>query len=140
VYYADGSPVAGVRVDVQGADGASVGSVTTDGEGRFAYAPQEQGDLVFVVETDDGHRAESAYTSTMPSGPTSPAAGPAAPRLVDSVQIQQIVQEELRPLREQLDAYQHEIRVRDILGGVGYIVGVLGLVAWIKARRPGRAP
>jgi nickel transport protein len=59
---------------------------------------------------------------------------------VDSVQIQQIVQEELRPLREQLDAYQHEIRVRDILGGVGYIVGVLGLVAWIKARRPGRAP
>ena len=140
VYYADGSPVAGVRVDVQGADGASIDSVTTDAEGRFAYVPQVQSDLVFVVKTDDGHRAESAYTSARPSPPASAAAGPAAPELVDSARIEQIVQQELTPLREQLDAYQHEIRVRDILGGMGYIIGVLGLVAWIKARRPGRAP
>ena len=47
----------------------------------------------------------------------------------------QAVADAVRPLREQLDAYEDTIRLRDLLGGVGYIAGVAGLVYFMKARR-----
>jgi nickel transport protein len=41
---------------------------------------------------------------------------------------------QLLPLSEQIEALQFSIRLHDILGGVGYVVGIFGLFAFMKAR------
>lgn len=136
-YYADGDPVKGVSVRVLNDQGQPVATLETDGEGRFAYEPADDGRLSFVAETADGHRAEARYERTAREAvadddserPTSALGAPA------SSEIRRVVQEEIAPLRVQLDAYERSTRFRDILGGIGYIVGVTGLLAWWKARR-----
>lgn len=45
------------------------------------------------------------------------------------------VNKQIRPLREQLEHYEEKIRLHDILGGVGYIIGLMGLGYFIAARR-----
>jgi len=47
-------------------------------------------------------------------------------QLTDS--IEKIVSKQLKPLREQLEAYQEKIFIHDVLGGIGYIFGVMGLL------------
>ncbi|MBK5965704.1 hypothetical protein CCR95_16830, partial [Thiocystis minor] len=49
--------------------------------------------------------------------------------------IDQAVARQVRPLREQLIAAQDEVRLRDILGGLGYILGLTGLALWWRSRR-----
>lgn len=38
-------------------------------------------------------------------------------------------------LRGDFDAFRQEIRVRDVLGGIGYILGVAGVVLYVVCRR-----
>lgn len=50
--------------------------------------------------------------------------------------VEEAVARQVRPLREQLLAHEERVRLRDILGGIGYILGLAGLVLWWHARRP----
>lgn len=43
------------------------------------------------------------------------------------------VSRHVRPLREQLVAYEDKVRFSDLLGGIGVIVGIFGALAWFKA-------
>jgi hypothetical protein len=46
----------------------------------------------------------------------------------------------VRPLREELAEARARARVQDVIGGIGYIVGVAGLGLWWAARsRPREA-
>ena len=38
-------------------------------------------------------------------------------------------------LREQVDAYESQLRFRDILGGLGWLAGITGVVCWFTSRR-----
>ena len=51
--------------------------------------------------------------------------------------IDRTVARHVGPLREQLDAFQDAIRFRDILGGLGWIIGVTGIACYLIARRNG---
>jgi nickel transport protein len=49
--------------------------------------------------------------------------------------VEQAVARQIRPLREALQAHEERVRMRDILGGIGYIVGLAGLALWWSSRR-----
>lgn len=49
--------------------------------------------------------------------------------------IDQSIARQIRPLREQLDAYQEKIWWHDVLGGIGYILGLGGLAFGLSERR-----
>ena len=49
--------------------------------------------------------------------------------------IAETVARQIRPLRRDIERYQHRTRVHDVLGGIGYIFGVMGLAAYFLARR-----
>lgn len=49
--------------------------------------------------------------------------------------VEEAVARQVRPLREQLLAHDERVQLRDILGGIGYILGLAGLVLWWHARR-----
>lgn len=48
---------------------------------------------------------------------------------------EQAVARQIRPLREQIIAYQEQVRLRDVIGGLGYIIGLAGIAAWWQKRR-----
>ena len=49
--------------------------------------------------------------------------------------IDQSIARQIRPLREQIDAYQEKIWWHDVLGGIGYILGLGGLAFGLAERR-----
>ena len=48
--------------------------------------------------------------------------------------LERAVAREVRPVLAELDRLENRIRFRDVIGGIGYIVGVMGLIALWKAR------
>jgi nickel transport protein len=48
--------------------------------------------------------------------------------------IERAVARQVRPLREQLMAAEDRIRLQDLLGGLGYILGLTGLAFWWRSR------
>ena len=51
--------------------------------------------------------------------------------------VDKAVGKQVRLLREQLEQYEEKIRLHDILGGIGYIVGLMGLGYFLSARKKG---
>ena len=49
--------------------------------------------------------------------------------------VDKAVAKQIRPLREQLDQYEEKVRMHDILGGIGYIIGLMGLGYFLRARK-----
>ncbi len=49
--------------------------------------------------------------------------------------IDKAVARQIRPLREQLEKYEEKIRLHDILGGIGYIIGLMGLWLFLGVRK-----
>ncbi|NQU75435.1 MAG: hypothetical protein HQ546_03845 [Planctomycetes bacterium] len=49
--------------------------------------------------------------------------------------ISKAVSKQIRPLREQIDRLEERIRLRDVLGGIGYILGITGIAFYFLGRR-----
>ena len=76
----------------------------------------------------------------MPSGAVADADANAAPQAGTSAAtieaiIEAAVARHVGPLRQQIAAYEDKIRWHDVLGGIGYIVGMTGLACYFLARR-----
>jgi nickel transport protein len=156
-YYADG-PAPGISVTVYGTKDEVLGTVETDEAGMFTWTPTIRSDLRFVTETVDGHRTEFTVTAselpeTLPAPEGEMAGGESdgfdrSDRSVGSTEapgsstelqhlIEDAVSRQIAPLREQLDAAGRHTQFRDIVGGIGYIVGVAGLlVLWKRRSNP----
>lgn len=132
VYFAGDVPAADVSVEITDEDGWPVAEVVTDEKGRFTFAPQKAAPHTFTVQTLDGHRASITVdlTGRMASGP-----GLGEQEGAESGEIEAL-REEITTLREEMDAREHQVRARDVIAGIGYIIGVMGLIAFWKARRP----
>jgi nickel transport protein len=132
-----GGAVSGAKIAVYARSGVRLGSAKTDGEGRFEFKPREAVDHRFLLEDGAGHRAEVMVTteelpaSILGDGADVSGGTPASLRNV----IDDAVSRHVGPLHEKIDALQSSIRLHDILGGIGYIVGVTGLWFYVKARR-----
>lgn len=157
VYVVGGGAARGVIVRVFGADGKKVGEAKTDEAGRFTVEAAGRGDHRLVVNTPDGHRAEFIITAaelsggapergaTMPAATGSIArrpteAPPATPPCHDLPEPAvserlRLLQEQIRRLREEIESARGETRLRDILGGIGYLTGVAGVVFYFLGAR-----
>ena len=122
VYFSGGGKARGMEVKVIGPSGEQLGEVTTDDDGTFTFEAHASCDHMFVVETADGHAARYTVRADELS------AGEGAPG--SSAVIRQIAL-----LREQLEEQEHKRRLRDVLGGIGYIFGVAGVAFYFLGRR-----
>jgi len=154
-YFPGGGKAKHVKVTVRGPNGEAFGEVTTDDEGAFSFQARSRTDHVLTSESEDGHGAtytvaaselpESLPGMTVTAGgevstpaaaappPDNPAQTPPATPPVEVVE--RAVAAQIRPLREQLQHYEDLIRFRDVLGGIGYIVGVMGLISFLKTKK-----
>lgn len=117
--------------------------LTTDEAGAFTWQAAVPGTYQFVITTQDGHAARfTVRTGTHAAAvPTAGEAEPSRPAPSSDLEqlIDRAVARQLLPLREDLARSREETRLRDILGGIGYITGLFGIAAFVLAGRRRRA-
>lgn len=149
-YFADGKKAKESKVTVHGPDQKVLLEGVTNVEGAFSFKAPQQTDLLIALNAGLGHQTEylltqaeltgveSAESATSTSGetPTS-SAGTGAP--LDDAHLRRIVRhavaEGIKPLARELDEYKNKASLSSIIGGIGYIFGILGIVAYMKARK-----
>ena len=116
--YSDQTAAAGLFIDIlDPATGATLAQGSSSADGRFRIGVPPLPRYRVVVEGDEGHRSEAEALRVE--------SGAAAAADADA----------LRLLREDIARLEQRIRLQDILGGIGYILGLAGLSAWFMARR-----
>lgn len=161
VGFSNGDVAPEARIDVYGPGGERLAELATDDSGFFAYQASARIDHIFKADLGAGHVAEArvaadelsptlaaqaAPTGTTPAPDsqegTAAAAGAASQVLTQAnlqAAIQEVVASQVRPLRQQVTALENRIRFQDVLGGLGYIAGLMGLALYIQSRRRTKA-
>ena len=154
-YFAPGGRAQDSEVTVT-ADGKVVATLRTNEEGEFSYTATTRVDHIFSLDAGDGHEAAyriaadelpATLSGSASSTPATPPAGsqqrpqvlPVGPSPAAAAEVRALVEmgiaQQLRPLREQIDALQQKLWLHDVLGGIGYIVGLAGFAFWLSASR-----
>ena len=146
-YFVDGSPARGAAVTVLDPAGQTLGQTTTDSEGRFSFPLRFRCDHRIVVDAGDGH----AKTVTVSAGEMPrtlqawdgevPASDQAAPTTAPSETAGDVgaqltaLQGQLAELRKEVARYENKVRLHDVLGGIGCILGLMGLAFYFLGVR-----
>ena len=159
-YVRGGGAVADAAVTVLDSRGEKLGETTTDGEGMFRFEVRFRCDHRLVVDAGAGHRAEYTVSvdelpddlpprdgpsvvvgamSTDPPGesvlPESAHVEGAPPSTADLEKKVDALGRQVTELRKDLDGFKNELRIQDVLGGIGYILGLMGLAFYFLGLR-----
>lgn len=145
VYLPGGTIAQPVPITVQ-VNGETVATFNTDANGEFRYHAQEAVAHTFHANAGAGHLATFQLTAAAFAGVTAANAAPAtmtSPPSTASTDCtppavaQQLtaIQAQLTALQQQLVDYEQKTRWHEILGGLGYILGLAGLWVWLQQRR-----
>jgi nickel transport protein len=123
-----------------------------DENGEFSFPVPRETDLRIVLDATMGHKAEYLLKAEEFSGagsaPDQPSAqeshgagerGPAESVRAGEIRkvLEEVVDEKLKPIARALGEMKREKGpgMTEILGGVGYILGLMGLVAYFRSRK-----
>lgn len=144
-YFSDGTRCDGARITVYDKSGELLLEGTTDAEGLFEFPLPKREDLRIVVDAGMGHQDAYLLTENEIRGEKEADGMAGSPAMVDednAVQIRSTVEaaleKKLAPLVARLDRMQRaqeQASFRDIIGGIGYIVGLMGLAAYFRSRK-----
>jgi nickel transport protein len=140
------------RIEVYDSSGKLLLDGRTDDEGRFAFKVPKKDALRIVLVAGTGHRNEWLLPAEEIVGldpapvrePTRPEASPPSERVppmdaLSSAEMQRMIEasldKKLQPVLRQLHRQEERTRLADIIGGVGYILGLVGLGAYFHFRR-----
>ncbi len=160
--FSSGRPAKAVRVEVQDKSEAILVTGETDQKGEYRFSKDilsdiGKGDLRIIVDDGSGHRgfwilAENDYRSKQSDHShlesTQPASTPETQAETSNISsgsidyqvlnrlIEQAVAREIAPIQKMLvEQSQDKITLQDILGGLGYILGLAGVAALYKSKR-----
>jgi len=159
-YFRGGDPVCAAKVTVVGPDENVLGETKTDEEGRFTFPVRLRTSHRLIVDAGEGHRGEYTVPAEefaadlpAPDGAQSTAGEPpgslessallepgdeaarGTPR-DDALQVRMdALEKQVAALRKDLDRFKNALRLQDVLGGLGYILGMMGLVFYFLGVR-----
>lgn len=153
--FSGGKRPVGATVRVFDPKGKELLSGTTDAQGGWAFDLPQQTALKIVLEAGMGHRGEwtlsaeevgaassaatvdeKPHTHPAPQSTDAPPAGAATQDL--DARLQRIVAAELATVTSRLARLEERLdgpSFQDILGGLGYILGLVGIGAYVQSRR-----
>ena len=156
VYFVGGGVGENVDVVISGQDGTKLATVKTNEKGEFSFVPAgKDSEYKLSVNTGDGHSAKTSVSfgsaevnlaavqvQPAPSAGAAQAPSAALPSGIDARAIEEIVDKSVSkrilPLQESIERYEGLIRLRDVLGGIGYILGIAGIASFFLSRRNGK--
>ena len=155
-YFNDGKKCVDSKIEVFDNQGNKLLEGLTDEDGMFSFEiPSEDvvdGGLKVVLTASMGHRAEYIIPANEPRGVTGlikekieervSAVSPEV-SLLDLKEIQSIIEntldEKLKPIigemREVKKSQEDWISPTEIIGGIGYIIGIFGIIAYFLSRK-----
>ncbi len=156
-YFSDGKRARNSQVAVYDPEGNVLNEGVTDGEGAYVFAIPRQVDLRITLNAGMGHKteyviareelpggrgdggltaAEVVTEAPAPAGAadTPPAQPVAAGSAVTRAELKKAVGEAIRPLMRSISELEERRGFSDIIGGLGFIVGIAGVYFYIKAR------
>ena len=139
VFFPSGEAIAGASVKLLDHHAHVLLEAKTDAQGRFTFSVPREFPVTLAAETEDGHgdEIELRLPEHQATSREEHEHSHVNSDAISADRVRTIVQEELRPLREQLAEQAGRTRARDIFGGIGYIAGVFGLIVLLK-RNPGK--
>lgn len=148
-YFTGGGVASHVEVRLLSRLGKEIATTTSDDGGRFAFDRIPPEELQVVVDTGDGHlariwigEAEITGGGRTPGADGLPASAAGTVPDDSSFELEKtvdrVVARRLEPLRREIAEYEAKVRLHDVLGGLGYLVGIAGLAFWWLARRESR--
>lgn len=156
--FAGGRPVKNGEILVEDQKGSLLLSGRTDDRGEFSFTAPQKSEMTIVVNAGEGHRGEwKVRAEEFGMEPESPDedAGPEAgetkqkpmqvPENADlealvQKAVEQALDKKLAPLKRQLAlAGREKTGLAGILGGIGYILGLVGLAAYMDFRKKKKA-
>lgn len=160
-YFSDGHKARNSTVTVYDPDGTELLQGMTDDNGQFSFPIPQKTDLRVVLNAGLGHQTEYVIkaseisddvvmSSSNETGETgtgtsemainsadeeSPALGDTVSNRELSLMIERAVGQAIKPLMRSVSEMREERSLGTIVGGIGYIVGILGVVFYVKARK-----
>jgi len=149
-FFSDGTPTKHANVEVFDKGGKKLFSGRTDEKGTLSFKTPSVDTLKIVLNASMGHRAETLFHLTSMKGKKAPSISPSpvAPvkdqpsspvtRITES-QLKTIVHQEvaraIQPLMRAIAKQEAKrISFSDIIGGIGWIIGLMGIWMILKTR------
>jgi len=151
-WFIGGGKPANCPVKVYLPDGALFLETRTDTAGEFRFETADRSPLKIVVEAGEGHRAEYMLKGATPTTDApepgrddrrdTAVAMPADSAASDDARLKAIVREAVRDevavLRMDLEQSRRAgPGATEIIGGIGWILGLMGVVLWARSRAGG---
>lgn len=164
-YYQNGSKAKNSQVVAYDSEGTRILAGTTDNMGQFTFSLPEKKILKITLDAGMGHKAQylmtdgdfaggdmaaekpSKHDKTTPLANMDPVSstGSTAPQEVlttlSTKQLEAIVKNAVtaanKPLVRSLKEMQGQQSLTDVISGIGYICGILGLVLYMQTRKKG---
>jgi nickel transport protein len=159
-YFPDGRPVEGGAINVYDRGGKQLLTGTTDSEGLFSFSPPAQDDLTIEIIASMGHKnsfllhkeelGDIPVTEPQPDiAPVESGVRQGVPESI-SPSVQQVesvngLQKQLNDIAAELRSVKREIAalrasmekpgLDDIVSGIGYILGLLGVAFFMMNRK-----
>ena len=152
---------AGTIVKITDQSGTPLGEVQTDDEGYFVFTPKKRITHLFEINMGAGHilkmqipaeelpdSLNTNLNSTNGTANNTDASQPSSTINVNNqnysqgnnppineLMLEKAIAKQIIPLRKEIQALKEKSGMRDIIGGIGYIFGLLGLVAFLRERK-----
>ncbi|TPW13097.1 MAG: hypothetical protein FD130_1634 [Halothiobacillaceae bacterium] len=140
-YFADGKKARNSSVKIYNPQREMVAEGTTNEEGIFKVAlPSSGEELRIVVNAGMGHQSEyrlaAAGEKSTPSSAATTSTGSTPSVSADLGNlVEAAVTRATAPLQREIAELKTSASLSDIIGGIGFILGALGLFAFLKAKK-----
>ena len=150
-YFTDGTACRNSKITAYDAEGSIVAEGYTDGEGYYTFPHSGTGDLRIVLRADIGHGNEILLrTGETGTGHRSSKMERTEgdnrdsktdfnkDAYIDEAVLERIIEAKIAPIRDSVRTIQKRLErptLGEIIGGLGWIVGIAGAYMWGASRR-----
>ena len=150
-FFSDGTKAVNSQIDVLDFEGRILLTGKTDKEGKFSFKIPKETDLKIVLNASMGHRAEytlsasemtemvsSTYDKDVEQPTEIKEEKEALSTYKEEIRslIEEVLDEKLRPILKKLTVSKKRgPTVSEIVGGIGYIFGLMGVALYFSNRR-----
>jgi len=148
-YFNDGKKCIDSKIEVFDKQGDKLLEGLTDEEGEFSFEIPQEGDLNIILTASMGHRAEYSIladelrdTARSNKEELEEPVSVVSPEIssLDLKEIQSLIEDaldkKLEPIMREIKKSQEDkISPTEIIGGIGYIFGIFGIIAYFLSRK-----
>lgn len=144
-YFQDGTPCKNSVVEIYNEKGEKITEGKTDSEGIYSFEIPDVEKIKIALIADMGHKTETEMElkkkaeekKEIKKGEKKIEKFETKP-IIDENEVRKIVEESvekvINPVLKEIEKERQKIRITDILGGIGYIFGILGIFLYFRRR------